>query len=89
MSTESGVSLSPGRSVTIRTGVDRDTCRWTDSGENSLTMSVPVRSADRQAMAGAPKYGPPAMTMSLPFCPLWLDAPGTGYLSMSPGPTRW
>ena len=53
--TESGVSLSPGRSVTMRTGVDSDTCRWTDSGEKSLTMSAPVRSADMQHIAGAPK----------------------------------
>ena len=57
-----------------------------DSGVKSLTMSAPVLRADMEAMIGAPKYGPPATIISLPFCPLWLHFPGTGYLSMSPGP---
>ena len=41
-----------------------------DSGVNMRTRSVPIRSADNEDMMGAPKYGPPPITMSFPFWPL-------------------
>ena len=54
MSTESGVSLFPGRGVIISTGLAVATMPATDSGTYSLTMSVPTRRDDRAAIIGAP-----------------------------------
>ena len=59
-----------------------------DSGVATWIRSVPTRAAANADIAGAPMYGPPPMTKSLPFCPLWESFPDLGYLIISPGPTR-
>ena len=51
----------------MSTGDESEIIVAEDSGVNTRTISVPTRNAASDDIIGAPKYGPPAMTMSLPF----------------------
>ncbi len=56
-------------------------------GAATVTISAPARRAPSAASAGAPEYGPPPMTRTLPASPLWLIADRFRKGWMSPGPT--
>src|SRR2546422_11567543 len=56
------------------------------AGVATWIRSAPTPRAPYPTSAGAPVYGPPAITRTRPFCPLWLVALRNGESGHSAGP---
>src|SRR5206468_1705027 len=68
----------PTRGCTMNVGEYDATTVAADAGVAMWTRSMPMPREPNPTSAGAPVYGPPAMTRRRPFSPLWLVALGTG-----------
>ena len=82
----SSESLSPSSDRTIRLGECTATGSAAGSGVATNTRSAPARMVAMPANAGAPVYGPPPMTRTLPASPFLASGLLLGNREKSPGP---